>query len=186
MFLLLPFLSWELMRVCYPFSLSDIYLTYAPMLTVHCGCLALKSIEPVEHGMALICLQKKEKKKKDAWRWCLQHFQQIRFGYASMIDGWTEKEQPQWAEQLRATGNEIKTVLVFVLKLVSVLDFERCQACIRSSINGSNQEVSNSNYLHVEEKQLDSLTSEPQKRRKPQHILLSCLHGSSEVIFLKD
>lgn len=162
-----------------------IYLTYAPMLTVHCSCLTLKSIEPVEHGMALICLQKK-KKKGMTMMFPAFFWQQIRFGYASMIDGWTEKEQQQWAEQLRATGNEIKTVLVFVLKLVSVLDFERCQARIRSSINGSNQEVSNSNYLHVEEKQLDSLTSEPQKRRKPQHILLSCLHGSSEVIFLKD
>lgn len=55
------------MRVCYPFSLSDIYLTYAPMLTVHCGCLALKSIEPVEHGMALICLQKKKMHDDDVY-----------------------------------------------------------------------------------------------------------------------
>lgn len=184
MFLLLPFLSWELMRVCYPFSLSDLF-----DICPHAHCpLWLLGIKKYWTCGARDGFNLSTKKKKKGMTMMFPAFfwQQIRFGYASMIDDWTEKEQPQWAEQLRATGNEIKTVLVFVLKLVSVLDFERCQARIRSSINGSNQEVSNSNDLHVEEKQLDSLTSEPQKRRKPQHILLSCLHGSSEVIFLKD
>lgn len=37
------------------------------MLTVHCGCLALKIIEPVEHGMALICLQKKKMHDDDVY-----------------------------------------------------------------------------------------------------------------------
>lgn len=98
MFLLLPFLSWELMRVCYPFSLSDIYLTYAPMLTVHCGCLALKSIEPVEHGMALICLQKKKKK---AWRWCSQHFSDSR----------SDLDMPVWlmTELRRSSHSELSS-----------------------------------------------------------------------------
>ena len=156
---MLSFLFWELIFVL----LSVFTVRYLfDYFTVHCCCFTLKVLNMCSTWWLYLVYQKKKKSHDDDVSSIFLTADQF---WICQYGLWlNEKEQPWWAEQLQATGNAIKVVLVFVLKLVSVLDFKRDPARIRSRINWSNQGISNTSYLHPEEKQLDSVTSEPQKR----------------------